>query len=46
MSENHKKETVLRESDWNKRKIIDMVDQISNVWILNEIIRFIENITK
>lgn len=37
---------ILREKEWYREKIVEMVNQINNSWILNEIIRFIENITK
>lgn len=40
------KNFVFRGNEYYKRKIIEMVDGISDVWILKQIFRCIVNITK
>lgn len=37
---------ILKEREWYRKKIVEMIRNIENTWILNEIVRFIENITK
>lgn len=32
--------------EWYRKKIIEIVNQIEDVWILNQIHKFIENIIK
>ncbi len=39
-------EKVMKEKEWYKKKIVEMTKDIENVWILQEIVRFIENIQK
>lgn len=41
-----KKTIILREKEEYRKKITDMVNQIENVWILCQIIKFVKNITK
>lgn len=36
----------LREREFYKQKIIEMVEEIENQWILEQIFRFIKNMTK
>lgn len=45
-NEKETRKSILREKDWYRKKITKMVNQIDSSWILNEIIKFIENITK
>lgn len=40
------KTKILKEKEWYRKKIVEMIRNIENTWILNEIVRFIENITK
>lgn len=41
------RETVnFNEKEWYRERIIEMVGQIENIWILGQIVKFIENITK
>lgn len=39
-------EICAREKEWYKQKISELTQEIENVWILQEIVRFIENIQK
>lgn len=39
-------EIYAREKEWYKQKISELTQEIENVWILQEIVRFIENIQK
>lgn len=41
-----KKEQISNENDSYKKKIYENLKKINNTWILNQILIFIENITK
>lgn len=41
-----KKDHTLTEKEYYKEKIIDKIRKIDNLWVLNQIIRFVENITR
>lgn len=41
-----KKDHTLTEKEYYKEKIIDKIRKIDNLWVLSQIIRFVENITK
>lgn len=40
------KADVMLEKEWYKKKILEEIGEIESAWILNEILRFIENIQR
>lgn len=44
--EERKESQPLTEKEYYKDKIIDKIKNIDNVWILSQIARFVENVTR
>lgn len=40
------KQSIFREKEWYMEKIVEIVDQIDDIWILNQIHKFAINMTK